>query len=263
MFFDEWKDDAFSKNLVRLICLGVILSSIFITVTTEILTTELFMYLTLSAMIILVVTQVELEKKLELLNANYFRDRPATYMFLIAGILLGLFISLPKTSGGLALVLPTQGIALGDLQFYLANVVAPTIEPLFWRGIVTPTFIAIGLALVGFKRDKKNTLKYVVGVFFGVMAAAALFGFFHTSVFIGQVGTLDRAFDLVWTGALFGLIFALGNQLARCIAFECGWHFVNNLFSEGLAVTQIIPTIIVGFVLFAILIEFANAISRR
>jgi hypothetical protein len=168
-----------------------------------------------------------------------------------------MFLGIQST--GLSLVMPsrpeTLAISYDSMRFIFANLVAPIIEPLFWRGVVFFTVLAIAFKFFG----KKNTAPAII---VALLVSGGAFGFFHVSTAFSQTGAFIPTYNYIITAAIFGIIFILTNQLMKTVALEIGWHFANNLFSEGFTLNEIIPTVVIFFIAFALLIEFASRVSK-
>lgn len=252
-FFDEWKDDSFSLTLVKLLMAVLLMLTVFLSVNSVAVDTNLYIYLVISAIIVLAIALTE--QKTGIIRANFFGNKKTTYNYLFAGMVLGGLLGMLTRGGGFNLVLPTQAIFLGDLRFILANVVAPVLEPIFWRSIVFPTVLALSIAFIG----KKNK---AIAIIFALLIAGFSFGIYHVSAYFQTTGTFEDTYTLVGLAAMFGIIFILTNSLAQTVALEIGWHFMNNMFSEGYALDQIIPTAILFLGAGIILIEIADRISK-
>jgi len=254
-FWSEWRDDKFSLTFTKVLTGILILVTIFLVVNSE-LNATLVVYLLGSAITIFFVAQTEKETGGEFLQANFFGDKSKTYMFLVVGLVLGSIIGLASTGGGLSLILPVQAILQGNMNFFFMNVVAPLVEPLFWRGIIFPIALVVFVKLLG-----KN--KFPLALACALLFAAFLFGFYHVNAYFSQAGGFTKTYDIMVIAVIFAILFIITNQLAGTIAMEIGWHFANNLFATGYSFGEILPTIIVFFVGMAIVIEFADRLSRR
>lgn len=246
MLFDTWSDDDFSKNLVRILAILTLGLTIFLATNTTIEKAHLY-YLGISALIVLVAVQFNGS----FLKSNFFGNKQALYTSVAVGAVLGTILGFMQRGGQLNLVLPTQALYIGDLSFIFANIVAPIVEPMFWRGIVFPTAVAF-VGMTAFKKNK------ILAVIVALLASAYLFGYYHVNTYYTQGGDLTNTFTLMSFAALFAVFFTLGNSLFKCIGLELGWHFCNNLFSQGYAIGEILPTIFVAGVIFVILVEFTD-----
>lgn len=256
--FGEWSDNKFSLTMTQLLMIGLFLITIFLSLTTNLIGNQtLFIYLALISIIILIIATIEKEKVGEIIQANFFNNRFLTYGAILMGMAIGYVLS---SRTGFALILPTQSILVGDLQFFLANILAPLVEPLFWRGIIFPTTMAIMAAI--FIGKSKGFLRTAIAILFALVISSAMFGYFHINVFFGQTASFEQTYDLISIATLMGLLFTLGNQIVRTVAFEIGWHFTNNLYSEAIPPDQILPTMIVAFIAFAIIIEISNFVAK-
>jgi len=249
MILEEWDDDAFGKNLAKVLALLTIGLAIFLSVTTPIDKT-LFFYLAASAIIVLIAAHTEKG----IIEFQGFGNKQRLYVAVAVGLVIGSILGIAQRGGQLNLVLPTQALYLGDLSFLLANVIAPTLEPLFWRGFVFLTILALATSIIG---KKSRALAVVVAL----LASAYLFGWYHVNVYYGQTGALEPTFMNISFAALFAIFFTLGNSVFKTLGLEMGWHFANNLFSQGYTLAQIWPTMILGIVVFVIIVEITNRVK--
>lgn len=247
MFLDEWQDDKFSKNLTTIIALSVLALSIFLSATTAI-DKSIFYYLGISALIILVAVQLEGN----FLKIETFGNKTKLYAGLAAGGILGIILGMAQRGGQLNAVLPTQALYFGQsLNFLFANIIAPIVEPLFWRGIVFLTLVSILLSILG---NKNKALAVVIAL----AISGYGFGFFHLSAFYQQAGSLAPTFEAITFAALFGIIFTITNSLAKTLGLEIGWHFVNNLFAQGYPTGDIFMSIAAFTIISVVVIEILD-----
>lgn len=255
--FSEYSDNRFSLNLTKIVIGVLTLLGIFLIITFNIDAPVLIAYLAISAIAVFLAAQTEKEVPNELLQANFFGDKQKTYVFVFLGFVIGTVLGLATTGGSLSLVLPTQALYLGNLQFFMVNIVAPLIEPLFWRALLFPTSLAISIAIFG-----KNRSYIALPV--ALLFCGLTFGIFHVNTFYVQTGgSFVDTYTSIGIAAVFAIIFIISNQLAGTVALEIGWHFANNLFSQGYKFGEILPTMIIWFIGFALVIEFADRISRN
>jgi hypothetical protein len=255
-FWDEWRDDKFSLTFTKLLIGILTLGTIFLIVNAQINNPALVGYLVISGLIIFIAAQTEKEKRNELLQAMFFKNKHTAYAALIGGLVIGSIIGLSSRGGSFSFILPVQSLFIGDLNFVFVNIVAPVLEPLFWRGFVFPTALAIFVGIVGKQR-------FPVALALALVVSGLSFGIYHINVYFGQTGTFADTYGLLTIASTFAIIFILANQVAQAISLEIGWHFANNMFSMGYPVDQIWPTMILFFVGMAILIEVSSRISRN
>jgi hypothetical protein len=205
-------------------------------------------YMVACALGILLAVQTDMDGKRDAINGNYFGDskgKAIVYMFLGLGIALFMF----SGQSSLSFYLPTQGIYLGDLNVLFANIIAPILESLFWRGTIFPTLTAWFIEALGTKRSTEA----------GIMAlivSSLLFGFFHIAAF--TTGEISSTYDLIMLAAIFAFIFTIVTYLAKTIAIEWGWHFGNNMFTEGFPMETVLASMAVYSIGTIILMEISD-----
>lgn len=251
--FDGWKDDKFSRNFVNVLCILVIAISIFISVSTTIDKT-LFFYLALSAGFIIVINSVDVARTSKLIDPNFWNNKNRLYITTAMGLVIGTVLGLGSRGGSLNLVLPVQAIYLGDLNFLLANVIAPILEPMFWRGFIFPFFVAVFVGLL----SKKNKL---IAIILALVVSSFAFGVYHVNVYSSAAPGLSSTFDTLKIAVLFGLLFTITTSLVESLGIELGWHFASNLFASGYTTGQIFPTMIVAGIVFVIGVELVDRLK--
>jgi len=246
--FEKWKDDNLGRNLAVVLALIMLGLTIFLTVNIE-MDKTVFYYVGITAVFVIVVAKLG---KTGLLQGNFFGSKQRLYAGVFAGAILGGILGHIASSSGANIVLPTQALYIGDLTFILANIVAPVLEPLFWRGIVFPTAVVLAVGIIG------QRFKWL-GIFFALLLSAYLFGFYHVNVFSIQAGGSPEAtFNSISFATLFAVFFTLGNSIMKTLGLEVGWHFVNNLFAQGMPLAQVILTVIFFGLIFVVLVEVVS-----
>lgn len=250
--FDGWKDDKFSRNFVNVLCILVIALSIFISVSTTIDKT-LFFYLALSAGFIIVINSVDTARTSKLIDPNFWNSKNRLYITTAMGLVIGTVLGLGSRGGTLNLVLPTQAIYLGDLNFLLANVIAPILEPMFWRGFIFPFFLALFVGM--FKKNK------FIAIILALVISSFAFGLYHVNVYSSASPGLSNTYDTLKIAVLFGLLFTIATSAVESLGIELGWHFASNLFASGYTTAQIFPTMIVAGIIFIIGVELVDRLK--
>ena len=231
-FLAEFEDTEGSRRLAVLIGILTLLSAIFINVVFKV-KDPLLVYLGISGLAIAVIFAFEgLAKGNKLIIANAFQNRSRGIIGLFAGIGLGLLFALGSASA----IVPTQtttapeniafALALGALSFFLTVIIAPLVEPLFWRGILVPTAGSWIEKLIG---------EGVLARLIGVLIISVLFAFYHVAAYSLTLGSnVQSVYEVEKLAFIFAIFFSLGCYIAETIALEIGWHFVNNVFAFGL-----------------------------
>ncbi len=248
-FLEQFDDDSFGKNLASVFVIIALLVSVFLFASSKI-DQSIFFYLIISAVIILIAIQLGNG----LLQGNFLGSKSKFYTSLIVGSVLGIILGYAQRGGQLNLVLPVQALVFGDLTFLFVNIIAPIIEPLFWRGVIYPSVLFIFSGI--FKNNKP------VAILMALLVSGFGFGFYHVNTYFTQTGAFQPTFEAISFAALFGVLFTIGNSLAGSLGLEVGWHFANNLFSAGYPTDQIIPTIIFFGIVIVAISELVDRLKR-
>lgn len=242
--FEEYKDNARSIYLTSLLVFLILAFSIFLNLSGEI-SGNIYNYLIISSVLILIISFLEFNNT-NFIEANFFGlSKQKIYASLFAGISIGFLISALSAN---SLVLPVQSILeKSDINYFLVNIVAPIIEPLFWRGIVAVSLITF------FTKTTKNK---ILGFGIGLILSSYLFGFYHINTYLSQSGfSVDESISMIFFASFFAILWFVGNNIFQCVAFEIGWHFINNLIAVGFTTEQIIYNSILFVIGFVILVE--------
>lgn len=233
----EWKDTQQARSLGIYFGIGFFFLSIFFALTFQV-SGNLIYYLGGIGALISIITAFENPKQTitKFWAANMFGNRTKAVLGLFLGAGMGLVFA-SGASSVKSILLPFQAIYIGDLNFALAVIVAPVLEPIFWRGIIVPT---LNNAL-----QRTFGEKFIIRVI-GVALSAAIFLFFHFGAYSTNYGNfVDTLTNLFWIGILFAIIFTLGCNWLQTITFEIGWHLVNNIYAYGLVGIEAIATVLV------------------
>jgi len=250
--FDGWNDDKFSRNYVNVLCILIIALTIFISVSTT-QDKTLFFYLGISAVFLLIINSIDAQRTSRLINPNFWNSKNRLYTTTAIGLVIGTVLGLGSRGGNLNLILPTQAIYLGDLNFLLANIIAPLLEPMFWRGFIFPFFLALFAGM--FKKNR------IVAIILALVISSFAFGIYHVNVYSNAAPGLSSTFDTLKIAVLFGLLFTLSTSIVESLGIELGWHFASNLFASGYTTGQIFPTMIVAAIVFIVSVEFVDRLK--
>ncbi len=255
-FWDEWKDDSFSLTAVKLLVGILTLGVIFLIVNAQVNNPTLVSYLVISGLVVFIAVQTEKEKPGQLLQFLGFQDKAHAYTGIIIGLVLGSILGLTSRSGTASLILPVQSLFLGDLNFIFVNIVAPILEPLFWRAFIFPTSLAIFVGIFGKQR-------FNMALTAALLLSAFSFGLYHINVYFGQEQDFSKTYEVLTIAVVFALIFIIFNQALQTVSLEIGWHFANNIFSMGYPVEQIWPTMLLFLGGMVVVFEISSRISRN
>lgn len=247
--FEEYQDNRHSINLTIVLCLILLAISIFLNVSATI-NKEIFNYLLISLFVVLIIAILEFSTDTSFLKANFFGISKENIIFsLFLGLIIGFGLGAIMPN---AAVLPLQSIIQeSDVNFFLVNIFAPIVEPLFWRGIVATTLISFFIFV--FPKNK------MLGISVGILIASYIFGFYHVQAYLSQSGySQDITLAMITFAMIFAVIWFLGINLLKCVAFEIGWHFTNNLYASGFTTGQVFFNSIIFLIVFSSLVYLIN-----
>lgn len=257
--FTAWEDTAFSRRLTAIISGGLFVIFVFMALFQNSLDNSLFFYLAGTSVIIFMVS---------LLGKNlpfaFFSNKKQVYLAAAIGLVISIVLGFIFRGGRDFAALSPQpqaiALSLGDLTFFFVNIVAPSLEPLFFFCILFFLILLVLRAMSKAIFKKDHTLLTGFGA---LLVSRYIFGFYHVATYYQQAGDFLGAQDAILFAAFFGVLYSAGSLLFKSVSFEFGWHFGNNLFTMPYSTAEIFGTIIVAGIAFIAMVEFADRVKVK